>query len=196
MLLTRFVLLIGTSSLAFLYAQTPPAGDHPIAKNGWYMTGSRTEELIKSPPGLPKEAESEFRAIQYYFDHPDTEGRALLGRLGDRAAFYLYVIMIQRPPLNVQETHRVLDLLHKAFARPGFITDDGNRTTHDKTLRLLEMLQKTAVDQSVKERIAAETSFVRAVPFTKPVPETLPPSKLIYRPGDGMPRKEDFEPQK
>jgi len=107
--------------------------------------------------------------------------------MGDEAAFYVSSIMIKRPPLTPAQTLTVLDIIHNSFKRPVFIQSHADRKPQ-KSLALLKMLQATAVDQIVKERIAAETTFLNTLPEKiTPVPILNLPSK----PGV-MPMREDF----
>ena len=116
---------------------------------------------------------------------PIGDGR--LSMMGDEAAFHLYSIMITRPPLTPAQTLTVLDIIHNSFKNPAFIQNDADRKP-EKSLALLKIIQATAVDQAVKERIAAETTFLTSLPATiTPVQILDGPSK----PGV-MPMREDF----
>ena len=107
--------------------------------------------------------------------------------MGDEAAFHLYIIMSNRPPLTATQTLTVLDIIHNSFKMPAFIQSHADRKPKT-SLALLKMLQATAVDQIVKERIAAETTFLNTLPENiTPVPILNLPSK----PGV-MPMREDF----
>jgi hypothetical protein len=77
-------------------------------------------------------------------------GDQYLALLGDQAAFFLFVYI-------------TLDILHKAFAKPKFIQDAGHRKP-DGSLALLKLLQASAINEDVKERIVIETNFLLAIP--------------------------------
>jgi len=107
--------------------------------------------------------------------------------MGDEAAFHLFSIMITRPPLTPAQTLTVLDIIHNSFKDPVFIQSHADRKP-EKSQALLRIIQATAVDQIVKERIAAETNFLTTLPATiTPIPILNLPSK----PGV-MPMAEDF----
>jgi len=89
-------------------------------------------------------------------------GDQTLAGEGDEAAFFIYTLMINRTPLTAEETLTALDIILKSFARP--IAIQNGHTKPVNSLALLKLLQTTAVDQMVKERIAAETNFLNAVP--------------------------------
>jgi hypothetical protein len=107
--------------------------------------------------------------------------------MGDEAAFHLFSIMITRPPLTPAQTLTVLDIIHNSFKMPAAIRSRADYNPRS-SLALLKIIQATAVDQIVKERIAAETTFLTTLPATiTPVPILNLPSK----PGV-MPQAEDF----
>ena len=96
----------------------------------------------------------------------------VLHRMGDRAALEIQTIMITRQALTVPQTMKALEMIHAAFARPEIIENATDRAP-SKALQFLTRLQNTAVDQSVKQRVAAETTFVRASPQTVSRPGPL-----------------------
>ena len=115
--------------------------------------------------------------------------------MGDEAAFHVYGIINRCPPLTPDQTLTVLDILHSAFAKPAMI-QNGADLNPSKTQQLLKILEKTAVDQRVKERIATENRFLQTVPnkiVNGPLVITGP---VRDGAGDAMPHKEDFEPKK
>jgi hypothetical protein len=129
-------------------------------------------------------------AVKEYMRYPvplSPIGDGRLAMMGDEAAFHVYSIMITRPPLTPAQTLTVLDIVHNSFKMPAFIQSHADRKPRT-SLALLKMLQATAVDQIVKERIAAETTFLNTLPENiTPVPILNLPSK----PGV-MPMREDF----
>jgi len=143
-------------------------------------------------PAFPPSAAMHGRclAVKEYMRYPvplSPIGDGVLAMMGDEAAFYVSSIMIKRPPLTPAQTLTVLDIIHNSFKRPVFIQSHADRKPQ-KSLALLKMLQATAVDQIVKERIAAETTFLNTLPEKiTPVPILNLPSK----PGV-MPMREDF----
>jgi len=143
-------------------------------------------------PAFPPPAAMQGRclAVKEYMRYPSPIspiGDLTLGMMGDEAAFYVYSIMITRPALTPAQTLTVLDIIHNSFKMPAFIQSHADRKP-EKSLALLKMIQATAVDQLVKERIAAETTFLTTLPEKiTPVPILNLPSK----PGV-MPMREDF----
>ena len=116
---------------------------------------------------------------------PDEGGDETLAGMGEEAAADILKILPTRPLLSAAETQTALDIVHKAFARPRFIQNAANRKPV-AALALLQKFQATAVDQLVKERIAAETNFLNAVPQTFP-PETLP-ANAVFGPNPFPPK--------
>jgi hypothetical protein len=114
-------------------------------------------------------------------------GDGNLAMMGDEAAFFVYSIMNTRPPLTAAQTLTVLDIIHNSFKRPVAIQNPAERKP-EKSLVLLKMLQATAVDQIVKERIAAETTFLTTLP------EKITPVQILNLPSKPgwMPMREDF----
>lgn len=114
-------------------------------------------------------------------------GDGTLSMMGDEAAFHLFSIMSARPPLTPAQTLTVLDIIHNSFKMPASSRNRGDYNPRS-SLALLKIIQATAADQLVKERIAAETTFLTTLPTTiTPVPILNLPSK----PGV-MPQAEDF----
>lgn len=103
-------------------------------------------------------------------------GDMVVSMMGDETAFFLQSIILSRPPLTAVQALTVLDLIHNSFKQPVFIRSQADRKP-EKSLALLKMLQATAVEQAVKERIAAETTFLTTLPATvTPIPIlNLPP---------------------
>lgn len=129
-------------------------------------------------------------AVKEYMRYPSPLspiGDGRLSMMGDEAAFHLFGLIMTRPPLTPAQTLTVLDIIHNSFKNPAFIQSHADRKP-EKSLALLKIIQTTAVDQLVKERIAAETTFLTTLPATiTPVPILNLPSK----PGV-MPMREDF----
>jgi hypothetical protein len=93
--------------------------------------------------------------------------------LGDQAAFFIYTVMINRPPLSAGETLTALDIIHKSFGNLLAVQAGDRKPTN--SLALLKLFQATAVDQLVKERIAAENNFLNALPVNVvPAPLGVP----------------------
>jgi hypothetical protein len=130
-------------------------------------------------------------AVKEYMRYPSPLspiGDGWLAMMGDDAAFYLQSIMGTMPPLTTAQTLTVLDIIHNSFKMPAKIQSIGDRNPK-KSLALLNMIQATAVDQFVKERIAVETTFLTTLPQTfTPIPlSNLPP-----KPG-AMPNRADLK---
>jgi hypothetical protein len=110
-----------------------------------------------------------------------------LGMLGDEAAANILMILGDAPSLSGAQMQTAMDIVHNSFLHPYAIEDVANRKP-TASLALLRKLQATAVDQLVKERIAAETTFLNAMPQTLP-PQTLPgnwtPGPNPFPPGPG-----------
>jgi len=101
-------------------------------------------------------------------------GDRYLAALGDESAFFVYSFIVNSPPLTAVQMLTALDIIHKSFVSPMAIQGGAARKP-EKSLALLKMLQETAVDQTVKERIAIEANFLNDVP------------KKIYAPWMGVP---------
>lgn len=118
-----------------------------------------------------------YTAIKEYMRYPSPLspiGDGVVAMMGDEAAFHLFTIMINRPPLTAVQTLTVLDIIHNSFKQPGVIQNIADRKPR-QTLALLKYIQATAVDQRVKERIATEMTFLATVPQTI----TPPPLPLL-----------------
>jgi hypothetical protein len=109
------------------------------------------------------------------FNSPLQGGKMTLAGMGDEAAFDIYTLMVNSPPMTAAQTLTALDIIHKAFARPVAIQYGLTKPTN--SLALLKIFQATAVDQAVKERIATETNFLNAVPE-----KIVPPPPAVYPP--------------
>jgi len=123
-----------------------------------------------------------YACVKEYMHYPSPLspiGDGVLGMMGDEAAFHLFTIMISRPPLTVAETLTALDIIHNSFKQPAAIQNEADRKPQ-KSLTVLKFIQATAVDQTVKERIAAETNFLATVPQTIILP---PLPNLPAKPG-------------
>lgn len=96
------------------------------------------------------------------FSSPLQRGDLYLAGLGDKAAFFIYVLMSTRSQLSAEETLTALDIIHKSFANL-LAVQKGDRKPIN-SLALLKLFQASAVDQRVKERIAAENNFLKALP--------------------------------
>jgi hypothetical protein len=114
-------------------------------------------------------------------------GDMVVSMMGDETAFFLSGLIGSRPPLTPAQTLTVLDLIHNSFKKPAFIRSHADRKP-EKSLALLKMLQTTAVDQTVKERIATETTFLTTLP------ETITPVQILNLPSKPgvMPMQGDF----
>lgn len=104
--------------------------------------------------------------------------------MGDAAAADLLIILGANPALSSAQMLTAMDIIHKSFMDPRAIRDIGtiqNPATIQNvvnrkptsSLVLLQKFQAMAVDEPVKERLAAEINFVNLVPQTLP-PLTLP----------------------
>lgn len=112
-------------------------------------------------------------------------GDMVVSMMGDETAFFLYGLIVSQPPLTPAQTLTVLDLIHNSFKNPVLIRSHADRKP-EKSLHLLRLLQATAVDQIVKERIATETTFLTTLPATiTPVPILNLPSQPGVMPMQG-----------
>jgi hypothetical protein len=91
-------------------------------------------------------------------------GDETLAAFGDQTAFFIYTVMVSSPPLSAAQTLTALDIIHKSFARPSAIQGGDRKPV--ASLALLKIFQATAVDQMVKERVAAETNYLNTLPAT------------------------------
>jgi hypothetical protein len=164
----------------------------PVPLPAPVQTVDKACEVHPVDPAFPPSPQMHGRclAVKAYMGHPSPLspiGDGTLSMMGDEAAFHLFSIMMERPPLTPVQTLTVLDIIHNSFKNPVFIQSHADRKP-EKSLALLKIIQATAVDQLVKERIAAETTFLTTLPATiTPVPILNLPSK----PGV-MPQAEDF----
>jgi len=121
--------------------------------------------------------EGRYLAIKNFMRHPrplSPVGDLTLGAMGDEIASYFNVILERSPPLSTEEMLRVLDMVHTAYKRPASIRLCSDRNP-EKTLALLETLQAAAVDQFVKERVAAESNFFTTfIEDASPILSNLP----------------------
>ena len=112
-------------------------------------------------------------AVQEFMRYPgpiSPIGDLSLAMMGDETAFHLFNIMATAPILTLTpaQTLTVLDIIHNSFKAPRSIQSPADRKP-DKSLALLRMLQATAVDQIVKERIAAESNFLSLPQTVMPI---------------------------
>jgi hypothetical protein len=134
-------------------------------------------------------------AVKEYMRYPSPLspiGDLTLSMMGDEAAFIVSYLMTTMPPLTPAQKLTVLDIIHNSFKMPAAIRD-GASYNPKNSLALLKMLQATAVDQAVKERIATEVAFLTTLPktITRP-PWVNLPSKPASKPGV-LPMAEDFQ---
>ena len=120
--------------------------------------------------------QARFATVSAYmrFSSPLQLGDRYLAALGDDAAFFVYSFMANTTPLTAGQMLTALDIIHKSFVRPMAIQGGAARKP-EESLALLKMLQETAVDQAVKDRIASEMNYLNDVP------------KKIYAPWMGIP---------
>jgi hypothetical protein len=152
----------------------------PAPQAGWITPGT-VEFTPQRPPQVCSDPAIQarfFRICAYLgLSSPLQGGDQTLAGMGDEAAADIFEIVRTRPPLSAAETLTALDIVHKAFAIPRALTVEKRKPI--VALRLMETLQLTAVDPAVKERIAAETAYLKAVP------QILPPLRFI---GPTMPQ--------
>jgi hypothetical protein len=149
------------------YGQVAPATQGfvtPVDPSG--TAPAPTQPLVKVTA-----AQWRLSVIQWYmtFPSPLLIGDMRLHGMGDEAAFDIYSLMATRAPLTQAETLTALDIIHKSFARPIAIQNPADRKPVH-SLALLKMFQATAVDQTVKERIAIETNYLNSVPANPVAP--------------------------
>jgi len=118
-------------------------------------------------PAFPNAAmQARFDTVKAYMQLPSPlkMGDQYCAGLGDEAAFLIYTLMVYSPPMSSMQTLTALDIIHKSFARLSAV-QKGDRKP-EATLALLKLFQATAIDQTVKERIAMETNFLNTLPAT------------------------------
>ena len=121
---------------------------------------------IVAPTRWPQELRYHFDFVKAYMRQKGplgSVGWGTLAGMGDEAAFHVYAVMIQRPPLSVDETLVALDIVHSSFAKPELVRDP-TYLQPLKTLELFKIIEATAVDDRVKSRIAHERMFLQTVP--------------------------------
>lgn len=160
----RYALLCLTLPVAISFAQTTAELQSPAVVRAKPTSGA----TVKEDEGafLTGPSRSRFEFVRHYMAQKSPLGNigaGTLAMMGDEAAFYVYTIIIKRPPLTAEQTLTVLDMLHSAFAKPELVQNAGHLTPKN-TKYLLGMIEKTAIDQRVKERIAAEKTFLETVP--------------------------------
>jgi hypothetical protein len=130
--------------------------------------------LIQPPASFTAGQKHRFGTVQAYmaFPSPLQWGDQLLAGMGDEAAADLLIMLASAPPLSVPQMQTAMDIVHKSFFMPRAIQNVADRKP-TASLALLQKFQATAVDQTLKERIAAENNFLNAVPKTFP-PLQLP----------------------
>jgi len=82
--------------------------------------------------------------------------------MGDEAAVDVLKILSAKSSLTPTEMHATLDIIHMAFEHPVAVTNPSDRSPR-AALFLLRHLESTTGDEAVKQRIARETTFFRAV---------------------------------
>lgn len=146
-------------------------------QDGTLTEGSHTSigPQVQPAPGSP---EARFPVMNWYLSLPSPMkgGDQTLAGMGDAAAAQILAFVEARPPFSAAQMQTAMDLVHKAFARPRAIPPENRRPT--SALKVLKAFQVTATDQLVKERIAAETNFLNAVPQVVP-PLTLSPDAVF-----------------
>lgn len=168
---TRLVFAIPFLACVVAVGQSAPAPPSaPIVSvlpgAGWIVPGAGGSAPQKPPHAFsdPVMQARFFRVCAYLrFSSPLQGGDQTLAGEGDGAAFFIYTLMVNRSPLSAAETLTALDIIHKSFGDPLAIQNGQDRKPV-KSLALLKLFQSTAIDQTVKERIAAETNFLNAVP--------------------------------
>jgi hypothetical protein len=178
------------SSLAtFIESATPILSNLPCNPGGMREDVDLSAPANDLPPGafvdppmatprptLPPAIQARFATVSAYMrmSSPLQLGDRYLAALGDESAFFVYSFIVNSPPLTAAQMLTALDIIHKSFVSPMAIQGSAARKPA-KSLALLKMLQETAVDQTVKERIAMEANFLNDLP------------KKIYAPWMGIP---------
>jgi|SRR5579863_215296 len=139
---------------------------------------SRNVPPSEIPPRFDTlQEEGRYLAVKDFMRYPrplSPVGDFTLWAMGDEIAYYFNLILERRPPLSTEEGLRVLDMVHTEFKRPAFIRLCSDRNP-EKSQALLETLQAAAVDQFVKESIAAEASFLATfIESAAPILSNLP----------------------
>jgi len=127
-------------------------------------------------PALPTLLLAKFASISAYMrlSSPLQFGDQYLAAMGDQSAFWIYAFMANSPPFTSAQMLTALDIIHKSFASPMDIQDGAARRPKN-AMELLKIFQAATTDQTVKDRIAFETTFLNDVP------------KKIYAPWRGIP---------
>lgn len=92
---------------------------------------------------------------------PVTNGAAQLWGMGDEVAVDVLKTLSASPSMMPTSTPSVLDIIHRAFEKPGSIIEPANRRPQAATF-LLQYLNSTTADEAIKQRITKETAFVQA----------------------------------
>ena len=142
-------------------APASPSGA-PVPDTHWTVPGGSDPQ--KAPKFRDPALQARYFRVTAYlrFTSPLQGGDETLAGEGDEAAFFIYTLIASGPPLTSAQTLTALDIIHKSFASPVAIQNGQTKPT--KSLALLKIIQASAVDQTVKERIAAETNYLNALP--------------------------------
>lgn len=160
------VTFLGSSVASGQSAPAPqPAPSGSVFPGAWTAPlGTPDSSLNESPVFRDPAMQARYSTVRSYMRLPSplAFGNEYLSMLGDQAAFFIYTVMINRPPLSAVETLTALDIIHKSFRNLLAVQAGDRKPT--SSLALLKLFQATAVDQRVKERIAAENNFLNALP--------------------------------
>lgn len=176
------LVLVSIGGLAYGQAGGPTTGIH----TGIHAVGDPPEPVTILTP-----AAQQLSWVKWLmtFKSPLQGADFALGRLGDEAAANILTILgtAPAPSLSAAQMQTAIDIVHNSFLHPYAIEKIANRKP-TASLALLRKFQATAVDQLVKERIAAEINFLNAIPQPLP-PQTLPgnwtPGPNPFPPGPG-----------
>ena len=102
------------------------------------------------------------------YSTPLQNGNVQLHRMGDRAAGYILKILESRAPLSSAEEQIAVDIVHKAYEKPTVIVPASDRLSTSATLALLQNINDSTQDFSLKLRIADARQFILKAAFETP----------------------------
>jgi hypothetical protein len=124
----------------FQQRQPFPTDNRPLSGEEWRL------KLVERLMSLPS---------------PVANGAAQLWGMGDEVAVDVLMTLSASPSLMPKSIPSVLDIIHMAFEKPPSIIEPVNRRPQAATF-LLQYLNSTTSDDTIKERITKETAFVQS----------------------------------
>jgi hypothetical protein len=158
-LLIALLIVVSSQMMAQSASSGVPPGATGVAPNAIPHGEQNTFPTTLSP------MEYRMRLVEWNlgFDDPKQIGSVSFHAMGDEAAFHIYRIMNAKKGLTLKETRNALEILHRAFESLAAVSNGADKKPK-KALVLLDILQSTAADQLVKERIASERTFLLTLP--------------------------------